>query len=67
MQDVENKPFTEPQGIYDLNSLTAGQRFFGDLKIGEQNVEIDGKNRRVLIYSEDGVPNTCLGNLEIVV
>lgn len=67
MQDVPDKPFTPQQGIFDLNALAYGQRLFGDIKIGDQNVEIDGKNRRILIYDANGVPAVLIGNLEVVV
>ena len=61
MQDVTAKDFTPEEGIYNLSALLSGQQLFGNLKIGSKNVEIDGKNRRIIVYDTDGVARVLIG------
>jgi len=61
MQSIKAKSLTAAKGIFNLTGIAEGQSLLGDFRVGTKNIQIDGKNKRIIITDEDDVARVLIG------
>jgi len=47
--------------VFNMSSIALGQNLLGDFRVGTKHIQIDGKNKRIVIYDEDDVARVLIG------
>jgi len=60
-QDIKAAPLEAAKDVFNMSSIALGQNLLGDFRVGTKHIQIDGKNKRIVIYDEDDVARVLIG------